>query len=120
MNVHEPPQGFVSAWNQRGNTELVAGMLTSNEPGFYKTGSFGIRIENLVMTRVAGSGEYGDFLDFETMTLFPIDTTLIHEPDMDRASVEWLNEYHAEVYRRVSPYLNEEERTWLEFRCKPI
>lgn len=120
MNVHEPPQGFVSAWNQRGNSELVAGMLTSNEPGFYKTGSFGIRIENLVMTRVAGSGEYGDFLDFETMTLFPIDTTLIHEPDMDRASVEWLNEYHTEVYRRVSPYLNEEERAWLEIRCKPI
>lgn len=120
MNVHEPPQGFVSAWNQRGSTELMEGMLTSNEPGFYQPGSFGIRIENLVLTRNAGTGEYGDFLDFETMTLFPIDTSLVFEPDMDRASVEWLNSYHAEVYRRVSPHLNDEERIWLELKCKPI
>ncbi|MBK6822202.1 MAG: aminopeptidase P family protein [Saprospiraceae bacterium] len=120
MNVHEPPQGFVSAWNQRGNTDLVEGMLTSNEPGFYKSGSHGIRIENLVLTQPHSNGDYGPFLALETMTLFPIDTSLIYQPDMDRVSLVWLNQYHQEVYNRVSPLLNEEERIWLQKKCQSI
>jgi Xaa-Pro aminopeptidase len=120
MNVHEPPQGFVSAWNQRGNTDLVEGMLTSNEPGFYKSGSHGIRIENLVLTQPHSNGDYGPYLNLETMTLFPIDTSLIYHPDMDRVSLLWLNQYHEEVYRRVSPYLNDEEKIWLHKKCQSI
>ena len=120
MNVHEPPQGFVSAWNQRGNTDLIEGMLTSNEPGFYKSGSHGIRIENLVLTQPHSNGDYGPFLALETMTLFPIDTSLIYHPDMDRVSLLWLNQYHEEVYRRVSPYLNDDEKIWLHKKCQSI
>jgi len=120
MNVHEPPQGFVAVWNQRGSAELQPGMLTSNEPGFYQEGEFGIRIENLVLTTSAGKSEYGEFLRFETMTLFPIDTNLIYFPDLDRSSIDWLNAYHEEVFNRVSPYLNEKEKNWLQEKCKQV
>ncbi|MBK7232266.1 MAG: aminopeptidase P family protein [Saprospiraceae bacterium] len=120
MNVHEPPQGFVAVWNQRGSAELQPGMLTSNEPGFYQEGEFGIRIENLVLTIPAGQSEYGEFLKFETMTLFPIDTHLIYFPDLDRSSIDWLNAYHEKVFNRVSPYLNEKEKNWLQEKCKQV
>lgn len=120
MNVHEPPQGFVSAWNQRGSTELEEGMLTSNEPGYYQTGKYGIRIENLIVVRKIEESGIDGYFNFETLTLFPIDISLIYLPEMDRVSLDWLNQYHKQVYARVSPYLNAEERDWLNSKCKTI
>ncbi|MBK9270823.1 MAG: aminopeptidase P family protein [Saprospiraceae bacterium] len=120
MNVHEPPQGFVAVWNQRGSADLLPGMLTSNEPGFYKVGSYGIRIENLVLTTPATQTEELEFLKFETVTLFPLDTQLISFADLDRHSIDWINAYHTEVFQRLSPYLDEREKTWLENKCKPL
>jgi len=120
MNVHEPPQGFVTAFNQRGSTEYTVGMLTSNEPGYYEEGSHGIRIENLVLSVPHCEGPDGQFLAFETMTLFPIDTSLIEYNMMDRTSVEWLNNYHREVYSRLQKYCNTHQKKWLKERCKSI
>jgi Xaa-Pro aminopeptidase len=114
MNVHEPPQGIVSAWNQRGMTELVAGMLTSNEPGFYKEDSHGIRVENLVLTVPNGD----NFLAFENVTLFPIDTNLIDKKSFGPEYRKWLNEYHKKCYKKISPFLIETEKTWLKEKCK--
>ncbi len=120
MNVHEPPQGFVTAWNQRGQSEMLEGMLTSNEPGFYKEGSHGIRIENLVLNAVH-SEEAGDkFLKFETVSLFPIDLSLIHQTMMTKQAIQWLNAYHKEVLKRLSPYLDNREKKWLKEKCKTL
>lgn len=120
MNVHEPPQGFVSAWNQRGQTGMLEGMLTSNEPGFYKEGHYGIRIENLVLNVAHSKQNEQRFLQFETVTLFPIDTHLIHMPLMNRQCVSWLNAYHKEVYKRLAPHLDAAEKKWLKVKCKEI
>lgn len=117
MNVHEPPQGFVTAWNQRGQAEMLEGMLTSNEPGYYKEGSHGIRTENLVLNAFHSETPEGKYLKFETVTLFPIDTNLIYSPMMTRQAVSWLNAYHKEVYKRLSPYLDSKEKSWLKKKC---
>ena len=120
MNVHEPPQGFVSAWNQRGQTEMMEGMLTSNEPGYYKEGSYGIRIENLVLNAFHSKGPTGRFLKLETVSLFPIDLNLVYTPMMNRQTVDWLNAYHKEVYKRLSPHLDAKEKKWLKQKCKTL
>ncbi|MCC6815344.1 MAG: aminopeptidase P family protein [Saprospiraceae bacterium] len=120
MNVHEPPQGFVTAYNQRGSSEFVEGMLTSNEPGYYEEGSHGIRIENLVLSTLHSDGINGTYLSFETVTLFPYDISLIDSSMMNRESVLWINEYHKEVYTRLSGYLNKNEKKWLREKCKRI
>lgn len=120
MNVHEPPQGFVTAYNQRGSSEFTEGMLTSNEPGFYQEGSHGIRIENLVLSALHSESDHGKFLCFETVSLFPIDTSLIDYKMMDKASVDWLNNYHKEVYSRLSKYCNPSQNRWLKNKCKRI
>ncbi len=120
MNVHEPPQGFVTAYNQRGSSEFMEGMLTSNEPGFYEEGSHGIRIENLVLSTLYSDGVNGKFLCFETVTLFPIDTSLIDFKLMDRDTVQWLNDYHKEVFSRLSKYCNPKQKRWLKEKCKKI
>jgi Xaa-Pro aminopeptidase len=120
MNVHEPPQGFVSSLALRGTTVMEIGMLTSNEPGFYKTGEYGIRIENLMLTVPSVTTEYGDFLKFETVTYFPIDTTLIQRNLLEKAERKWLNEYHKMTYQKIAPLLNEKEKNWLKQKCAAI
>ncbi|MBP9210096.1 MAG: aminopeptidase P family protein [Saprospiraceae bacterium] len=120
MNVHEPPQGFVTAWNQRGQTPFTSGMLTSNEPGYYEEGSHGIRIENLVLSIPHESAKGAAFLRFDTVTLFPIETSLLHLPMMNRPAVQWLNAYHKEVFRCLAPLLDAGERKWLKAKCKAI
>jgi Xaa-Pro aminopeptidase len=118
LNVHEGPQGFTAnPRNSRGTTAFEPGMYTSNEPGYYKTDEYGIRIENLVICRKA---ETEGFLYFETITLFPIDTTLIDITLLTAAEKDWLNEYHAKVFNELKPLLNEEERTWMKAKCQPI
>ena len=121
LNVHEPPQGFAASnATSRGTTAFAPGMFTSNEPGFYLTGQYGIRIENLVLCREAGETEFGKFLEFETTTLFPIDRQLIEVSMLTTDERQWLNDYHREVYERLSPQLDERERQWLAERCGEI
>ncbi len=119
LNVHEPPQGFApSPGGGRGSTAFLPGMLTSNEPGYYETGAYGIRIENLVLC-VPAEGQEG-FLRFETLTLFPIDTALVEPSLLTPSEKKWLNDYHARVFERLSPHLNPEEVVWLEEKCHPL
>lgn len=120
LNVHEPPQGFAGGAGERAVTGHKAGMLSSNEPGFYKTGEFGIRIENLIIAVPHIKNEYGNFLKFETVTLFPIDTQLIDHSLMTGEEKDWLNGYHEEVYLRLSPLLNGEEKGWLKEKTASI
>ncbi len=120
LNVHEPPQGFAGMAGGRGSTPLQPGMLTSNEPGFYKDGEYGIRIENLVLCVKGPETDYGKFLKFETLTLFPIDLDLIETELLTKAEKQWLNSYHERVFEALSPYLNPEELGWLEQKCQPV
>jgi Xaa-Pro aminopeptidase len=120
MNVHEPPQGFVTGLNARGKTEHSLGMLTSNEPGFYKLGEYGIRIENLVLVVEAETTDFGTFYAFETVTLFPFDVNLVNSSLMTRAEIKWFNKYHKRVYKSLKPFLDKSERAWLKDKCAKI
>lgn len=120
LNVHEPPQGIAPMWGVRSKTVFQEGMITSNEPGFYKSGEFGIRIENLLLTKFEQKTEYGEFLAHETLTLFPIELKLIDETLMNAKEKAWFNRYHQEVYRRLAPLLTNEEQKWLKVKCKPL
>ena len=118
LNVHEPPQGFAVLGTERGNTAIEPGMLTSNEPGFYLEGHYGIRIENLIMCNV--HDENKDYLCFETVTLFPIDKNLIDYTMLTKLEVEWLNEYHETVFDRLHIHLDNEVCQWLKEKCSPV
>jgi Xaa-Pro aminopeptidase len=95
-------------------------MITSNEPGIYRPGRWGVRIENLVLTVPAQTTEFGEFLRFETLTLCPIDTRCIERDLMSADEIAWLNAYHAEVARRVGPLVSGPANEWLEQRTRPI
>lgn len=111
LNVHEGPQNI--RLNENPAT-LRPGMITSNEPGLYRAGEYGIRCENLTLVVPAMTTEFGRFYRFETLTLFPFDLTLFDTSIMTDDEIEWLNDYHAEVRRRLSPCLDEAERAWLD------
>ena len=117
LNVHEGPQSIRMNENP---IPLLPGMVTSNEPGVYKAGSHGIRTENLTLVCKGREGMYGDYLHFETLTLCPICTKGIVRELMDNEEVEWLNAYHREVYSKLSPGLDEEERKWLQQATAPL
>jgi Xaa-Pro aminopeptidase len=119
MNVHEPPQGFTPNLNERGKSVIEVGSYSSNEPGFYKEGDYGIRIENLMIAQHAEKNEYAQFIDFETVTLFPLDLNLI-DPSVLGEDVAWLNIYHAHVYERLAPHLDAAENAWLKEQCRAI
>ncbi len=119
LNVHEPPQGFASSVG-RGSTVIEEGMLTSNEPGLYRAGQYGIRTENLVVCKRAETTEFGAFLQFKTISLFPIDRKLIADNILSHEEIHWLNEYHAEVWKSLSPLLTPEEQHWLAEQTQPI
>ncbi|MFK8054488.1 MAG: aminopeptidase P family protein [Saprospiraceae bacterium] len=124
LNVHEAPNGIAPTLSERGKTGFVEGMFSSNEPGFYKEGEYGIRIENLILAVPAFPEEEENdpekFLRFETITYYPIDYLLL-EPDLlTQEERDWLNAYHDEVYERLSPKLNEEECEWLKERCSSL
>ena len=120
LNVHEAPQGIASGLGARTKTPFEAGMITSNEPGFYKAGAFGIRMENLILTVKDETTPYGEFLSHETLSLYPIEIKLIEETLMNAREKAWFNRYHQEVYKRVSPLLNEAENKWLSMKCRPL
>lgn len=120
MNVHEPPQGFTPGINERGTTVHEPGMLSSNEPGFYLTGAYGIRTENLMIVEEAATNAFGTFYKFNTVTLFPIDATLIVPEMLSTQERDWLNNYHLEVHRALAPHLDQDEQAWLAYQCRPI
>jgi len=117
LNVHEPPQGFAPVHSERGRTVHLPGMLTSNEPGYYKEGEYGMRIENLILTR---KSEIDGFLEFETVTLYPFDHTLIEKSLLTQAELNWINRYHQKVYDDISAYLEPEVKLWFKEQCKPV
>lgn len=117
LNVHEPPQGFAPIQSERGRTAFEPGMLTSNEPGFYIDGQYGMRIENLI---VCQESSYKGFLDFETVTLYPFDLPLIEKSLLTDEEKEWINAYHADVFAKVSPMLSEELIEWFKGKCGEI
>lgn len=117
LNVHEGPQTFNAAAI---DVAVEPGMITSIEPGLYRVGKHGIRIENLVLTRKAGSSEFGDFLDFETLTICYIATDLIEKSLLEKRHLSWLNNYNQWVFDQLSTHLSSEEKNWLAEKCKAI
>lgn len=115
--VHEGPQSIRYQYNPQ---PLLPGMLTSNEPALYREGLHGVRHENLVLCREAGSSEFGDWLDFETMTLCHIDTSAVLGDLLDAEEKAWLNAYNERVYETLSPLLPGEIAQWLREKTKSI
>ena len=117
LNVHEPPQGFAPAHSERGKTVHVEGMLSSNEPGYYLEGKYGMRIENLIVVTKYNNSS---FLSFETLTLYPFDKTLFDNTRLTDAEKVWINEYHQKVWDNVSPLLSGDIITWFKTKCDPV
>lgn len=115
--VHEGPHQIRMEWMP---TPLRAGMTLTDEPGLYLAGKFGVRIENTVLISDYMSTEFGKFLQIEPLTLCPIDTTPIDVDMLLPEEIDWLNAYHHSVYEKLSPFLDEEEKKWLENATKPI
>lgn len=120
MNVHEGPQVIAYQAAPVAQTAMQAGMISSIEPGTYRPGQWGVRIENLVVNREAGKSAFGDFLHFETLTLCPIDTRCLLPELLTKEEVEWLNGYHAHVRERLAPLLQGEALAWMEVRTAPL
>jgi Xaa-Pro aminopeptidase len=122
LNVHEGPQ-TISRTLPEPAMAMEPGMITSIEPGLYRPGQWGIRIENLVMNVPAASlegSEFGEFLEFETLTLCPIDTRCIERALLRADEIEWLDAYHATVRSRLTPLLSGAALDWLLVRTAPI
>jgi Xaa-Pro aminopeptidase len=119
LNVHEGPQSISKALPEP-TMAMEPGMVTSIEPGLYRPGQWGIRIENLVLNVAAGSTEFGEFLAFETLTLCPIDTRCIDRSLLRADEIAWLNDYHATVREQLAPLVDGAAREWLIARTAPI
>ena len=119
LNVHEGPQSISKAMTEAAHA-MEPGMITSIEPGLYRPGQWGIRIENLVANVAIGASEFGDFLEFETLTLCPIDTRCIEPGMLSATDVAWLNAYHVTVRERLLPLVDGDARAWLLLRTEPF
>ncbi|MDE6006678.1 MAG: aminopeptidase P family protein [Muribaculaceae bacterium] len=117
INCHEGPQNIRLNINP---TPLEPGMITSNEPGLYLEGRYGIRCENLVVTEKYETTEFGEFLHFHPMTLFPFDLRLFETEIMSEEEIKWVNDYHKLVRDRLTPLLNDEEAAWLAEKTKEL
>lgn len=120
LNVHEGPQGITNFLAPRAKVAIKEGMLTSNEPGYYKEGGYGIRIENLILAVEAFETEHGKFLTHEDITMFPYETKLIDFKAITKFEVDYINDYHQQVYDALSPFLSSEENNWLKEKCRKI
>ncbi|MBD1554038.1 aminopeptidase P family protein [Pseudomonas typographi] len=120
MNVHEGPQVIAYQANPVPHTAMHAGMITSIEPGTYRPGQSGVRIENLVLAQPAAAAGFGDFLAFETLTLCPIDTRCLLVQRLTQEERDWLNEYHGTVRARLAPLLEGAALQWLDTRTQAI
>jgi Xaa-Pro aminopeptidase len=122
LNVHEGPQSISPAVPNE-HHGMQPGMVTSNEPGIYRPGRWGVRIENLVLCVPAAVPEgsaFGEFLEFETLTLCPIDTRCIDRSLLRADEIDWLNAYHATVRERLAPLVDGAALAWLTTRTEPI
>lgn len=123
LSVHEGPQRISPAGSSQpgGDEPLQAGMILSNEPGYYKLGEYGIRIENLVLVvEKTIPGAEKEMLGFDTLTFVPIEQRLIDVAMLSDAELNWLNDYHAEVLAKIGPQLEGEDKAWLERQCAPL
>jgi Xaa-Pro aminopeptidase len=123
LSVHEGPQRIAKAGGGQAGTEqeLLAGMILSNEPGYYKTGAYGIRIENLVLVvKREIEGAEGEFFGFETLTFAPIDRRLVATEMLTPEETAWWNDYHAQVLAKLGPQLSGADKAWLEAACAPL
>jgi Xaa-Pro aminopeptidase len=120
LNVHEGPQVISYRAAPAPHTAMQPGMITSNEPGLYRAGRWGIRIENLVCNQTAGESEFGEFLQFETLTLCPIDTRCIQVEQMRQDEIDWLNNYHEEVRARLQSRVSGAALKWLLHRTEKL
>ncbi len=118
LSVHEGPQSI----SRRGMAVLEPGMIISNEPGYYKEGAYGIRLENLVLVTKPEKVPGGDreMMSFETLTLAPFDRRLIKVDLLTPAEIAWVDDYHARVRQMLAPQLNAEDRSWLEAATAPL
>ena len=122
LNVHEGPQS-ISRTLPDAHMGMEPGMITSIEPGVYRPGQWGVRIENLVLNVPATTPEgdrFGEMLEFETLTLCPIDARCIDRSLLRADEIDWLNAYHATVLERLSPRVTGAALDWLQRRCRPI
>lgn len=123
LNVHEGPQVIAYSASIPKERAMKEGMISSNEPGLYREGKYGIRIENLMVNkRVAQpvETEFGDFLNFETVTYCPIDTRLIESSLLTQIEIDWLNNYHSQVYAELKDRVEGAALDWLTERTKAI
>ena len=123
LSVHEGPQRISPAGSAQagGDEPLQAGMILSNEPGYYKAGAYGIRIENLILTvEKSVEGAEKEMLGFETLTFAPIERRLILKEMLTESELGWLNAYHAHVVEKIAPGLDADGRAWLETACAPL
>lgn len=122
LNVHERPNGirYRMVPERLDSWPIEPGMICSDEPGIYIEGSHGIRTENLILCVEDGKTEYGQFLKFEYLTYVPIDLDALDVTLMEDRDINYLNEYHCEVYEKISPYLTKEEREWLREYTRPV
>ncbi len=122
LNVHEGPNGF--RWripvDGRSDCVLEEGMVTTDEPGIYLEGKYGIRTENELICKKAEKNEYGQFMEFEVITYVPIDLDAIIPEEMTARERGLLNNYHKLVYQKISPFLNAEEKEWLKEYTREI
>ena len=118
LSVHEGPQSI----SRRGMEPLLPGMIISNEPGFYREGQYGIRIENLVLVNGLQflPGGNVETMDFETLSLAPIDQRLVEQHLLTRDELTWFDAYHARVFAELSPHLDQADRAWLKKACAPL
>ena len=114
LSVHEGPQSISKSII---NEPLKKGMIISNEPGYYREGSFGIRIENLIFVK---DSKYENFLEFETLTMFPYERDLIDLSKLSRTHIDWLNKYHKSVFQNLKKFLDTDTRKWLFEKTLPI
>ena len=117
LGVHEGPHRIGYGLSK---VNLVPGMLVSNEPGYYETGKFGVRIENLIMVKDHNETEWGKFYEMETVTLCPYEREAIDKDLLTDEEIHQINEYHARVYREIAPLLDEETRAFLQEQTAAI
>lgn len=115
--VHEGPQAIRHNWI---DCPILPGMITSDEPGLYIEGEYGIRHENLLLCKETGKNSCGEWLCFETVTYTYIDTSSVHKSLLSKDEIKWLNRYNSMVYSKLHSFLDKDERKWLEKRCRPI
>ena len=120
LNVHEGPQSISATTMPEPHTAMEPGMITSIEPGIYRPGRWGIRLENLVLNRSAETTEFGEYLRFETLTLCPIDTRCLDLSLLRPDEIKWLNDYHATVRARLAPLVDGPALAWLDARTQEI